>query len=365
MNIVVDCPALRSAIDVLSRVTGAEHANLEIDGKNIFVTATGQSRSCRMHVTGEVESKKGADRFGFNVSSMLKILRGRDKLTMAADKDNTVTFDSSNKGTKFSGEFQALPYEEISIVSEDSASTVNLGSKELAGIQNMVTHLQLTNLVNTEPMILNLEIGPDGLYGAVYDDYHAAYAHDPSVTTKKMVTFSLPLALYQLIASVAGEREYSFVIGMAYVGAKAIDFEVSLPVMQAQSLRQLNMPRNYFNSLGDMSKIKDTFAIDKAEFGAIMENLSAFNDGTVGIVVEAKKSGYINMSCSSPFGKGSDKRKVKVDPWKHSYTLNPVMFMDVFNAYPLKQIQFWFSGNAVLTHADIGSMRVHYSCILM
>lgn len=366
MRAKINCESFTHSLETIISVTGAEHAVLEIRGNDMYISGVANSKACRMHVIADVEAvDKKHNSFGFNCFTVQKLLNGREEIVFEFNhKEAEVRFHTTSKKSKFSGNFQTLPPEDIEVIFEDGAQKLSLDAKQLASLNAIVPVISLNNMSNADPMLLCASFNKDGLFATVFDDYHSAYAHNPAASSKTSIDFNIPLNLFQQISKVANGQSYTLSVGLAYISAKGVGFELSLPIIQGQSSRQLNQMRAHVESL-KWNSMKDRLPINKTELAQILGNLEAVNDGTATFDLSCNGKGSVTISIKSPFGSAEERRKIKGQSWSSEYKLTPPMFKDVFSAYAGKEIELIFSKGVVYMIHEQGSVRVVYSCILV
>lgn len=361
MELSVKTDSLRAAIAMVVKITGAEMGTLVASKKGVFICGSLNNKSARIRVEAEVTKlDKSANSFGFNCGSVMSLMKGRDTVELSL-KENTVSFLSKTKSSKFKGEFQTTPPEDVQIAEEQNPTEISLPTKALAILNTQASHLYLQSLF-PDPLTLCVLLNDTGLRMAVYDDHHMAFAHDPSVDSKTVVDFSIPVELFQIISSVTENIEYTLLVGYAYIVVKSEDIQLSLPIMQSSNSRTIAMAETL------MQKIKDTnnvMQIERADLVEVAANMDAINDGNVPLKIESKKKGVVNMSVTSPFGSAKDSRKITSGPWKDSFALNPKLLNSVLSAYSGKTVRMNFNPDFVVLQHEQGSIQFTYLVSLM
>lgn len=350
--------SIRDALDVAARVTGADHAVLHVEDKNIYVKATGNNKTIKWLVDGEIEDiGKGDPGFGFNIYTMKSLCSGRDDLDIEVIK-NTVQFRSNTKNSKLKGEFQPLPFEDIKVMHEKS-EPVKLGSTLMASLLKSIKMVAIQNQYGTEALNLFVKINRDGLFCTVYDVHHLAFSHDPTATSKNEISFAIPLPLFDQISSIVGEADYDLIIGNSTVSAISLGFELNIPTMQGLDKQSFEQAHSLISNL---PKVKDYIVLPVSDLEQSIENLSAINDGSASVIVSEHK-GKTKLSIKSSYGSASEILKHEAH-LKGSFSISPVLLSDILRVYPEEEIKLQFTSNQMIVEVEQRKSKGYYVCVL-
>lgn len=362
MQLTLETKSLREALDVIGRLTSADHANLFYVKQDIYVSATGNNKSVKCLVKGTVDETGKESGFGFNVYTMSNLIKGRQQIQLTL-KNNSVHFANSAKGSKFYGDFQPIPFEDISIVADDTAKKVSIKGSSMNALQESVNKVRLNNLYTQDPLNLFVRLDKTGLYTVVYDDYHVAYCHNAAVTDKDGAEFNMALPLFDTISQVARGEDYSINIGLTYVTAFGLGFELSLPVLQGVEGQSFDQARQLIEGLAKQ-RTKHELTIEVDDIQQTIESLIAVDDGQSAIVVSSDK-GKAKFSISSGFGHANERKKIDLTGWSKEFKLNPKLFSDTLGVFPSKEVTIQFHDVMVVMVDESGASRAIYSCLLM
>lgn len=369
MHISVDVKSMSTVLSVIGKLTGADHANIEVVGQDILCSATGNNKSVRMTVEGDVTD--AGEGFGFNIFTVSQLFKGRKKFEMRVT-DNKVQFRSATEGSKttaagkFAGDFQPLPFENIDVVSDDDVTLISVNSREQQALQESVDAVRLNNLFNNEPLNLFVRQSKDGLFATVFDDYHVAFSHDPSVQSKKNMDFSLPLPLFDTIALVSGGADYTIKAGPAYVNASGVGFELSLPTLQVRDNQNFDMAQGLATNVKDLPKVP-SLTIAKQTLSQILDSMAGLNTGTSFITIGAGRKGKTQFSITSSFGSAKEELDLDVKCWDNdtSFNINPSLVGDILAAHQGPQVTLYFRPKMLMIIDESAKRKVTYSSLLV
>lgn len=364
MKITLNCISALEALARLAKITNADHANLTIIGKDIWFSGSGQQRAIRVLVQGEIHEK--GEGFGFNAFSMHSILRGRVEIVLT-HKKSILNFESKDKRSSFSGNFQTIPFEEIEVVQDDGSHKVKLGGLAMTALQECVNRVSITNVMTSEPMTLWVKADKTGVYATVYDNDHCAFASNTSVTTKGKIDFSIPVPLWALVNEIAAGEDYDLSIGPVYVSASGLGFELSVPSLQVTGADKQNFDDAYKFIMGVEKSLEkaDTLKISFADLMQTLDGISAVSDGVSGIKIECKGK-VPTFSLESSFGSAKGQAKeAKTKEWKNTYLINSHLFRDLLGRYGSDDLEVKFTKDMLVFVDGNKNQRSVYSCLLL
>ena len=362
MQLTLDTKSLREALDIIGRLTSADHANLFHVKQDIYLSAIGNNKSVKLLVKGTVDALGKEGGFGFNTFTVSNLIKGRQQIQLTL-KNNSVHFANSAKGSKFYGDFQPIPFEDISITTDANASKVVIKGSSMTALGEAVNTVRLNNLYTQDPLNLFLRIDKTGLHTVVYDDYHIAYCHNASVNEKDAAEFSMALPLFDTISNVARGEDYNINIGQTYVTAFGLGFELSLPILQGLEGQTFDQARQFIEGLA-AQKTSHSLTIEVDDIKQTIDSLIAVDDGQSPIIISSER-GKAKFSISSGFGHANERKKIDLTGWTKEFKLNPKLFTDTISVFPSKEVKLNFHDVMVTMVDEIGASRVVYSCLLM
>lgn len=378
MKITVDSQELKSAINEVRGITGADHATLKASKKGIYVMSSANNRSIKILLSGEVDGKGS---FGFNVHTLSRLCSGRQSLTLEYNDISTVTVHTSGTGFKFRGEFQTIAAEDIEVIHETSSKVIAIESKTLATVVSSTSHVSLNNLLNKEPMMLCVSLNKEGLRMGVFDQFHIAVMHDPSIIQKKdPVEFILPLDAWNTVVGVASGQKFELRLSMAYLTVVGETFEMSIPIMQSKQMRSLSDAQRVISAIPDLGH---HMVISKSELQTLIDILTSVDDANSSIQMTSTKRGKVTFKLQSSFGKMEEIRDVEGGDWtvvqgkdkkdkkgkkdkkskgseSYEYKVNPAMFLDCIAPVPTKELKMSFAKQFGIIQSDVGNARYTY-----
>ena len=361
MKITVVGESTLTTLDLLAKITGSQHAHLEIRDKDIFISATGNSKSLRYLVEGVIEEKGKEKGFGFNIFSLQNILRGRKEIELTFDGSD-ITFRNKSKGSKFYGDFKSIPFEKIDIA-HSADSSISIKGPNMAALTELVKYLTLENHFTSDNMNVFIKLDQDGTFATVYDDFHLAYGHNPKFGQKQKVELSLTLPMFALIESVAKGDDYVMSLSPTSVSASGLAFELSIPLLQGIESQSFDQAKTLVDQI-TTRKSKHQVSLTIEDINQMMTNLSAVNDGSAGIEVATHK-GHIKFSLASTFGKAIEVKKIPADWGKTKYVINQTVFTDIMRVCPAKEVNLSFYESMVVLIVEVSTIRLVYTCVLM
>lgn len=364
MKIKIKGTSARECLDIVTKLTSVDHASIEIEDKSIFIMAHGNSRSIKINIEGEVleKPKQGEDNgFGFNVYTFSNIVKGRDWVEFYL-KDSQLKFRSLSKRGKFYGDFQTVSFDQVQILT-DEVEPIKLNSKQLTSLEYIVGNVSISNVMTSDPMNLFIKIDKFGIKSVVYDTYCVAYCEDSSITSKNTIEFSIPLPLFQTINQIAQKQDYELYVGDAYITAKSVSFEVSLPLLQSIEGQEFSQAYDLAQT-ARAKKSDDQFMLNVEQMQNTISSLNSVADGSSGIRFENKKNKLI-MTLESTFGKAVEKVKTNNKDWSESYNVSPSLLDNLLSVYPGDTLEVKFvDPMLVLTYTE-DTVSCIYLCALM
>lgn len=362
LKLTIDCEAARNALSTLSSVTSADHANLIVDGQDIYFSATGNNRKIKILVKGTVQSK--GESLGFNIFTLQSILKGRGDVDLAL-KGNELHFSSVQKGDKFTGHFHTLPFEDIEIVGDDDAAEVPMTGSVMVALKECVKRVMIHNMFTNDAMTLWVHIDDTGLYTSIYDEYHAAFSHNSSVPSKQTAEFAIAVPIWELVSSVAEGQDYTLGIGPVYVTVKALGFELSIPVLQPNESQSFEDIKAGMDGQEKRLRKGNQITIPVDELNSTLDRVGSVSDGNSGVTISAV-DGYAAFHLESNFGAASAQRKIAIKEWgKASYSIKPNLFKDTLAAYPSPEVTLSFNEESIIFKDESNSTRTLYTCVLL
>lgn len=358
MKLTIKNNSLREALGIVTKVTGAEHANLYLDGKDIYISATGSNKTVKWLVQGEVDEGKAGQGFGFNVYTLQNLIAGRDDIQLELIKSKC-EFSSKGRTSKLKGDFQTIPFEDLTIHRDAEMQELRLTAMEMQSLQEAIAKVSITNLFGNEALNLFVTLNKDGLQTTVYDIHHLAYLHNPKIASKKELAFSLPLPLFQSIGSLVKNADYTLAIGPNFILATGVGFEISIPTMQGLSQQSFEQALSLINSL---QKSKDHVKLRVSDLQTTLTNLGSINDGSASVIL-SESNGRAKFTMKSGYGTVTEVQKAQTK-LSQDYMLSPHLLQDILNVYPADDIEMIFNKNQMIVDTEQKEYRAVYVCVL-
>lgn len=358
MKIKLKSKPIRDGLAIVQRVTGADHAVLQVEDQNIYVSATGNAKTIKWLVEGDViEPPKKDPGFGFNIYTMTSLCSGRDDIEVEVVK-NTVQFHSKTKNSKLKGDFQPLPFEDIKVLHEKT-EPVKLGATLMASLLKAIKLVSIQNQFGTEALNLFVKINKDGLFCTVYDVHHLAFTHDPTVNSKQEIQFAIPLPLFDQLSGIVGENDYDLIIGNSTVSAISLGFELNIPTMQGMDKQSFEQAQGLISNL---PTTKEYITLPVSDLTQSIENLSGISDGSASVIIGESK-GKIKLSLKSSYGSASEILKHEAH-LKEEHSISPILLSDILRVYPEEEIKLQFTNNQMIVDLEQRKSKVYYVCVL-
>jgi len=361
MKITLNAPSARSALDMMAKITGADRANIHIEGQDIYCTAEGFNKSIKLWIEGDITAT--GDGFGFSLPTLRKLLAGREYLELKV-KGGTADFRSKSKTSRFSGTFQLLPLEEVTVVTNSKEKPIKLDRDQMETLVQTVKRVRITNLFTTDDLNLFIRFNRSGLYATMYDSWHLAYAHCADVTTDSKIDFCIALPIFEQIKTVSQGEPFAFTLGQAYISAEGKGFSLSLPLMQGIEGQSFEQVQGLVEKL-EAGNDGCTVDLNSKALAQTIEGFAAISEGDDTLTLKSAK-GLLCFNAQTNFGTAKERKQIKVDwPKGSEFTLNPNLFMDTVNNHPGEDLSLRLLNNMVICTTDQDATHLVYACLLV
>lgn len=363
MQLKLNGKSLQGALSNLKRVIGMDSATMFVKDKNIYVISSANQKTLKVLVLGEILEAKGESSFGFSISIVSSIVGNREDIIFEIT-ESQVLVSYKSKQSKINADFVTTPPDIPRIDEENTGKSIKLEALTLSVMQQYLNNISLNPLFSNNEMELNVALSSNGLEMSMYDSYHSAYVLDPSITQTNPYVFNIPVNTFRTLSFLSGKDTYSLVLGSAFLTAKNNNFEVSLPLMQGDTITSVSTVREGLKAI----KIKEeaSFSIKREDIFDSLNTLSSLSDSNSFVSIKSSKVGSLNLSLKSQYGEITDKRKIK-GGGDINVKFNPILLTDCLNCINAETINFGYEPNmnAFVIENLVESAKYTYLMVLI
>jgi hypothetical protein len=333
------------AIKEIKGVCGTDHISFYEEGGKLKMSGSKDNKTLILTLHNSQVSK--GIKFSVQDSLLLGILKNRGTLSFSQDKKGTIVEFKAEKGP-YKGDFAPLAFEDHKVSVDSDAKRIKLTIDAQKALDKVLSMTRIMDIYGTFPISLRLLMDGKSITGLCYDQLHIARCRVEVPDAPKLKgMLNISIEAIDLINKQANSKNYKLTITPSFVHAANEDFEVFLPLIQAEEEQKLDVHELVDNNL----KVKPT-AVVKVEVPALtscLENAMAVYDTGKPISLSIGKKS-IATHIKTNFGQVLDSVKVKVvKPSKEKFEIDPYLLSDLIGLIPNKKpVKLTFVGGKFL-----------------